>query len=81
MSNSLNWPSLSPTATDVERQAYRRDVLGLPGPVDRWLIANSRSPNISFLKDYLLLADITREYVNCVVEHVCELVRHTQESS
>jgi hypothetical protein len=64
-------PSLSPDATYTERQAYRRNVLKLPGPVDRWLIANSRSPFISFLQDYLLLADVKQEYVDCFVESVC----------
>jgi hypothetical protein len=69
-------PSLSPDATYAERQIYCRDVLMLPGPVDRWLIANSRSPNISFLQDYLLLTDIKKEYVVCFVEYVCISVCH-----
>jgi hypothetical protein len=32
--------SLSPNVTYAERQAYRCDVLRLPGPVDRWLLTN-----------------------------------------
>ena len=52
---SVFGPPLSPSATEPERQAYRRDVLHLPGPVDRWLVTNIRSPRINFLQDYLLL--------------------------
>lgn len=75
MSNS-GLPLSLINATPLERHAYRRDVLKLPGPVDRWLIANSRSPYMSFLKDYLLLADVKQEYVTCFVEYVCVPVRH-----
>jgi hypothetical protein len=67
---SLFGPSLAPDATYAERQVYRRDVLRLPGPVDRWLTTNSRSPHMAFLQDYLLLADIRQEYVLCFVEYV-----------
>jgi hypothetical protein len=63
--------SLSPDATYAERQAYRRDVLKLPGPIDRWLTVNSRCPRIMYLQDYLLLTDINREYVDCFVESIC----------
>lgn len=69
-------PYLTPDATYAERQAYRRDILKLPGPIDRWLIANSRSPHISFLRDYLLLADFKKESVDCCVESVCISVCH-----
>jgi hypothetical protein len=67
-------PSLSPSATYAERQAYRRDVLHLPGPIDRWLLSNIRSPRINFLQDYLMLADVKNEYVICTVEIESELV-------
>lgn len=71
MSNPILFgPAISPNMTYAERQAYRRDILNLPGPVDRWLIANSRSPRISFLRDYLLLTDVKREYVICFIESV-----------
>ena len=63
-------PSLSPDATFAERQKYRRVILQLPGPVDRWLTTNSRSPRINFLQDYLMLGDIKTEYVDCTVECV-----------
>lgn len=68
-------PVLSPTATYAERQAYRRDVLNLPGPVDRWLTACTRSPHIAFLKDYLMIENVQRDYVTCLVEAVCVEVR------
>jgi hypothetical protein len=61
---------LSPNSTFLERQAYRRDVLQLPGPVDRWLTANTRSPNILFLQDYLMLGNVKAERVTCFVECV-----------
>jgi hypothetical protein len=66
--------SLSPNATYAERQAYRRDVLRLPGPVDRWLLTNIRSPRINFLQDYLMFADVKNEYVICTVEIESETV-------
>lgn len=55
----------------AEHFVYCRDILHLPGPVDRWLTANSRSPNISFLKNYLMLENILQEYVICSIEYVC----------
>jgi|SRR5882762_1449901 hypothetical protein len=61
-------PPLSPSATYAERQAYRRDVLHLPGPVDRWLLTNIRSPRIDFLQDYLMLVDVKNQYVACIAE-------------
>jgi hypothetical protein len=64
-------PPLSLDATPAERQQYRCDILKLPGPVDRWLKVNSRSPRIDFLKDYLLLEDVKAEYVDCIVKSVC----------
>ena len=74
---SVFGPPLSPSATEPERQAYRRDVLHLPGPVDRWLVTNIRSPRINFLQDYLLLIpeDIKNQYVTCIVEIESEVVR------
>jgi hypothetical protein len=63
-------PVLSPNATYQERMAYRREVLKLPGPIDRWLTANSRSPWISFLRDYLMIDDMQKDYVICFVEAV-----------
>jgi len=68
-------PPLSPSATYAERQAYRRDVLHLPGPVDRWLLTNIRSPRIDFLKDYLMLADVKYQYVTCIAEIESTTVR------
>jgi hypothetical protein len=68
-------PALSPSATYAERQAYRHDVLHLPGPVDRWLLTNIRSPRINFLQDYLMLVDVKNQYVTCFVEIESEEVR------
>ena len=59
-----------PASTYMEQQAHRTNILRLPGRVDRWLTANSRSPNIAFLRDYLMLLDIKTEYVTCFVERV-----------
>jgi len=75
MSASTAIISISADATFAERQEYRRDVLKLPGPVDRWLTANSRSTRIDFLRDYLMLEGVNTEYVECVVESVCVMVR------
>lgn len=69
-------PPFSLDATPAERQRYCRDVLKLPGPIDRWLTVNSRSPRIDFLKDYLLLEDVQVEYVDCIVKAVCVKVCH-----
>lgn len=67
-------PPLSPSATYAERQAYRRNVLHLPGPVDRWLLANIQSPCINFLQDYLMFADTKYQHVKCIVEIESEVV-------
>lgn len=63
-----------PGATHTERQAYLQGVDGFPGPVDRWLIANSRTPRINFLDNYLMLDDPSCEYVTCIVEPRREIV-------
>lgn len=65
-------PPISPLATSAEREAYRRDVLKLPGPIDQWLLVNSRTPCINFLQPYLMLdhAEMQTEYVTCSVELV-----------
>ena len=55
-------------ATYAERKMYRENILKLPGPVDRWLIANSRSPHVCALQDYLMLTEVQTEYVTCLVE-------------
>jgi len=65
---SIDGHPISKDATYAERRAYREDVLKLPGPVDRWLTANSRCPRIGFLQNYLLLEEVQTEYVTCVVE-------------
>jgi hypothetical protein len=53
--------------TYAQRQMYRQEVLHLPGPVDRWLIANIRSPCINFLQHYLMFKE-GYGYVACFVE-------------
>jgi hypothetical protein len=71
MSNPILFrPAISPNMTYAERQAHCQDILNLPGPVDWWLIANSCSPHISFLQDYLLLTDVKQEYVICFIKSV-----------
>jgi hypothetical protein len=52
----------------MERKTYH-DVLKIPGTVDRWLTANARSPQVSFLKDYLMM-DVGADHVVCYVERV-----------
>jgi hypothetical protein len=59
---------MNPFANPAERTAYRRDILNIPGPIDRWLTTNARSPRISFLQDYLMITAIASEYVVCIVE-------------
>lgn len=63
-------PILSPTATYQDRQEYRRNVLNIPGPVDRWLTAHERAPYIGNLQDYLMI-DSRQDYVVCHVQAVC----------
>lgn len=62
------------TTTYAERQTYRWEVLHMPGPVDRWLVANIRSPRINFLQHYLMSEDGCG-YVTCFVEIESEEVR------
>lgn len=66
--------TLSPTASYAEMQAYHRDVLKLPGPVDRWLTSNRRSPWVAFLSDYMLLPDIRSSHVVCYIQAVAQEV-------
>jgi hypothetical protein len=65
---SLAGHPLQQDATYAERKMYRENVLKLPGPVDRWLTANSRMPRIMSLRDYLMLTEVQTEYVTCLVE-------------
>ncbi|KII85388.1 hypothetical protein PLICRDRAFT_31629 [Plicaturopsis crispa FD-325 SS-3] len=41
-------------AEAAAREAYRRDVLKMPRPLDRWLVSVARSPDPSFLSDYTM---------------------------
>lgn len=66
--------TLSPTASYGEMQDYRRNVLNLPGPIDRWLTSNRRSPWVAFLRDYMLLPDIRSSHVVCFIQAVAEEV-------
>lgn len=67
-------PTRGPSSTYAEHQAYRLGVAGYPGPVDRWLISNSRSPRIDFLQNHLLLDNPKYEHVICTVEPRYEVV-------
>ena len=53
--------------TYAEWKTYRWEVLHLPGPVDRWLVANIRSPRINFLQHYLMSKG-GYGYVTCFIE-------------
>lgn len=65
---------LPPSATFAEREAYHLEHQ-LPGPVDRWLTANSRSPHVAFLQNYLMLDDVNGvSCVVCNIESVCTKV-------
>lgn len=77
MSEILAVPNFPPTTTFAERHNYR-EVHGLPGPIDKWLTTCSRSPRINFLQNYLMLEDPKVEYVDCLVECICEEVCQTQ---
>ena len=67
-------PPLSPSVTYVERQAYRHNVLHLPGPIDHWLLANIQSSCINFLQDYLMFADTKYQHIKCIVEIESEVI-------
>ena len=59
------------------KRMYRTEILGLPGPVDRWLSTNERAGNISFLGNYLYLHDLTNvENVMCRVQRQCDEVSY-----
>jgi len=51
------------------RDAYRREVLGLPGPVDRWLTANSACGTTNLLCT-LLMNNEVEDFVICTVRRV-----------
>ena len=76
--SQINTAALSPSTpapmSYAEKQAYRHDVLKLPGPVDRWLTSNRRSPWIAFQRDYMLLADIQSSHVVCFIASVAKKV-------
>jgi hypothetical protein len=56
------------------KQLYRSEVLGLPGPTDRWLTTNEHAGNISFLRNYLFLHDLTN--IENVLCHIQRVVQH-----
>jgi hypothetical protein len=62
--------SVIPFTCSLERKVYRKNVLDIPGPVDRWLAINSRNPVLSdsFLNDYLMIKTAPSDYVQCFVE-------------
>ena len=73
--NTVFGPSTLPsTASYTEMQAYRRDILKLPGPIDRWLTSNRQSPWIAFQRDYMLLPDIQSSHVVCFIASVAKKV-------
>ena len=52
------------------KRLYRTQILGFPGPVDRWLSTNSRTGgSLNFLKNYMYLVDLDCEHnVRCLVQ-------------
>ena len=71
-----SWPLPRPSLTYAEHQAYSLGVLGFPGPVDWWLITNSKMLCINFLKDYLLLECLGSEHITCTVESCYKAVSY-----
>lgn len=59
---------LPANATDLQRSLYRRDILKLPGPIDRWLTTVSRATNVRFLETFLMMQDFDAEHVVCLVQ-------------
>ncbi|KAF7978362.1 hypothetical protein HWV62_1019 [Athelia sp. TMB] len=73
-------PPLSPDATYQQRQECRQS-RGIPGRVDRWLVQNTRTTHIAFLRDYLMLNDVNgASCVQCTVELVRTQVPNNQEN-
>lgn len=56
----------------IRPEEYRRDVLHLPGPIDRWLSANLQMEqawtNMVFIEDFPELEDIQLNQVTCTVK-------------
>lgn len=52
----------------IDREAYRRDILDLPGLVDCWLLANKCMPRMAFQRDYLMVGNVLTDYVTCTVD-------------
>jgi hypothetical protein len=55
---------------DALQRIYRAQALGIPGPVDRWIVTNLRAGrSLNFLQNYMYLVDVdcTRN-VRCRVE-------------
>lgn len=63
--------------TYAEREAYRRDVLKIPTPLDQWLLCNERTTRINHLIVYCMLGDVEAEYVTCRVDMEHEIVSLT----
>lgn len=50
----------------VDRDAYRREKLGVPGPVDSWLSANAPGDLVKAMQR-VAIASEPAEYVDCTV--------------
>ena len=77
MPHSLVRPHVLPPRRDPEafRRLYRAEILGLPGPVDRWLVTNSRTGgSLYFLKDFMYKTNLSHEenILCCVQRHLHE---------
>ena len=77
-SRSLVRPHVLPRRRDPEafRRIYRAEVLGLPGPVDRWLVTNARTGgSLNFLKDYMYKINLSHDenVLCCVKRHITQV--------
>lgn len=73
-------PRLKKALIQRDRKAYRREVLGIPGPIDKWLAANSGSdcPNSEVLTGLSMGKDLM-DLVTCTVHRFCIQVSHRFE--
>ncbi|GLB41485.1 hypothetical protein LshimejAT787_1000850 [Lyophyllum shimeji] len=56
----------------LKPEEHRRDILGLPGPIDRWLAGNMKMEhawtNVAFLDEFPEMEEVRRNQVVCTVE-------------
>lgn len=70
-------PSTAVIPRRMSRETYRRMILNLPGPVDKWLSANlaDEMADDVFIRGFLAIDDIREDQVWCTVERAVLHVR------